>query len=64
MCVLLNILTCYFYFQNNGAGDIVRIPFGTTADSVKIHFVAENLNCKIQVTVSIIGCFQSACKCL
>ena len=48
-------------FQNNGPNDIVFIPFGTTADTVKIHFIP-NANCKMHVTVSIIGCFESACK--
>ena len=49
-------------FQNNGPSDIVFIPFGTTADTVKIHFIAERPNCKMQVTISIIGCFVSACE--
>ena len=40
------------------------IPFGTTADTMKIKFTPEKTNCKMQVTVSIIGCFQSACECV
>ena len=55
-------VSMYPIFQNNGPNDIVIIPFGTTEDTVKIHFTAEKPNCKICVTVSIIGCFQSACK--
>ncbi|CAE1174531.1 unnamed protein product [Acanthosepion pharaonis] len=47
-------------FKNNGANDIVIIPFGTTADAVKIHFTPESPNCQMQVTISIIGCFESA----
>ena len=51
-----------FLFQNNSPNDIVFIPFGTTADTMKIHFTPERANCKMHVTVSIIGCFESACK--
>lgn len=49
-------------FQNIHCQDSVRIPFGTDSDTVKIHFTPDNLNCKMQITVSIVGCFQSACK--
>ena len=61
LLIIIDVLHC-LYLQNNGPNDIVSIPFGTTADTVKINFKAEGQNCKMQVIVSIIGCFQSACK--
>ena len=53
----------FVFLQNNGPDDIVRVPFGTTADTIKMHFTAVKANCKMSIVISIIGCFQSASKC-
>uniref|UniRef100_A0A0L8GSU4 Uncharacterized protein n=1 Tax=Octopus bimaculoides TaxID=37653 RepID=A0A0L8GSU4_OCTBM len=45
--------------QNNSPDAIIKIPFGTTVNSVKLQFHSVKPECQIAVTVSILGCFES-----
>lgn len=57
--VILSLFQTSKGILNNGPHDIIKLPFGTKANSIKFHFYPQKPDCQLIVSVSITGCFET-----